>query len=58
MPLPLPLQADGQFHDYVFEVGKSRAWRGRVSRLRFDPCSSAGVDIAIERIRLVPASGS
>lgn len=56
--LSLPLQADGQFHDYVFEVGKSRAWRGRVSRLRFDPCCAAGVDIAIERIRLVAAGGA
>lgn len=56
--LALPLQADGQAHDYVFEVCKCRSWRGRVSRLRFDPCCSAGVDIAIERIRLVPASGS
>jgi hypothetical protein len=39
----------------VFEVGQSRAWRGRVSRLRFDPCNAAGVPVAIERIRLVPA---
>lgn len=56
--LTLPLLADGQFHDYVFEVGRSRAWRGRIGRLRFDPCSAAGVEVAIERVRLVPASGA
>ncbi len=56
--LSLPLQADGQFHDYVFEVGQCRSWRGRVCRLRFDPCSVSGADVAITGIRLVPASGS
>ncbi len=53
--LSLPLAADGQMRDYVFEVGSSRAWRGRVSRLRFDPCNVQGVDVGIERIRLVPS---
>lgn len=53
--LSLPLAADGQMHDYVFDVAKSRGWRGRVSRLRFDPCNAPGVRVAIERIRLVPA---
>ena len=53
--LTLPLASDGQPHDYVFEVGKSRAWRGRISRLRFDPCNVSGVQVVIERIRLVPA---
>jgi len=53
--LTLPLIADGQFHDYVFEVGKSRAWRGRIGRLRFDPCNASGVDVTVDRIRLVPS---
>ena len=53
--LTLPSASDGQMHDYVFEVGKSRAWRGRISRLRFDPCNVPGVQVALERIRLVPA---
>lgn len=51
--LTLPLAADGQPHDYVFEVGASRAWRGRIARLRFDPCSSEGVNVSVARIRLV-----
>jgi hypothetical protein len=49
--LSLPVKADGQPHDYVFEVGASRAWRGRVSRLRFDPCGAPGVEVCVERIR-------
>lgn len=53
--LTLPVIADGQLHDYVFDVGACRTWRGRFSRLRFDPCNTAGVQVAIERIRLVPA---
>lgn len=53
--LSLPLAVDGLTHDYVFEVSKSRGWRGRISRLRFDPCNAAGVRVAIERIRLEPA---
>jgi len=53
--LSLPLSSDGQSHDYVFEVGKSRAWRGRVSRLRFDPCNASGIPVTVERIRLVLA---
>jgi hypothetical protein len=51
--LSLPLAADGQVHDYVFEVGQSRVWRGRIGRLRFDPCNASGVDVAVSRIRLV-----
>jgi hypothetical protein len=53
--LSLPLRADGQAHDYVFDVAANRSWRGRVGRLRFDPCSAAGVQVAIEAIRLVSA---
>ena len=53
MSLSLPLVADGKFHDYVFEVGKSRAWRGRISYLRFDPCNAAALSVAVDSIRLV-----
>ncbi|MDD2600978.1 MAG: glycoside hydrolase family 99-like domain-containing protein [Kiritimatiellae bacterium] len=51
----LPLVADGQFHDYAFDLAKARAWRGRVSYLRFDPCNVAGVPVVIDSITLVPA---
>ena len=56
--LTLPLAQDGQYHDYVFDVGKNRTWRGRIGRLRLDPCSEAGIQVSIERIRLVPAAES
>jgi hypothetical protein len=53
--LSLPLATDGEFHDYDFDVGNSRGWRGRVSYLRFDPCSVSGITVAIDSIRLIPA---
>lgn len=52
--LMLPLATNGQFHDYVFEVAKSRAWRGRIGQLRFDPCNTPEVQVTVECIRLVP----
>lgn len=52
--LSLPLAANGVFHDYVFEVGKSRSWRGRVGRLRFDPCSQVGANVTIQHIQMMP----
>jgi hypothetical protein len=54
--LSLPVKADGQFHDYVFELGKCRSWRGRICRFRFDPCSAPGAEVVIERIGLLPVA--
>lgn len=51
--LSLPIKCDGQFHDYAFDLANTRAWRGRVSRLRFDPGNRSGLDVAIESLRLV-----
>ncbi|MFO7936731.1 MAG: glycoside hydrolase family 99-like domain-containing protein [Kiritimatiellia bacterium] len=53
--LSLPLNTDGRFHDYVFEVAKKSTWRGRIGYLRFDPTTASGVQVTIESIRLVPA---
>jgi hypothetical protein len=44
--------ADGQFHRYVLEVGKSEYWGGCVTSLRLDPASEAGVTIEIESVEL------
>ena len=52
--LSLPLAQDGLYHDYVFEVGKTTTWRGRIGRLRFDPCCEANMQVGIERIQCVP----
>jgi hypothetical protein len=51
--LRLPLKADGQFHDYVFEVGRHPRWRGRINKLRFDPVNQQGASVTVESIRLV-----
>jgi hypothetical protein len=50
--LRLPLKADGQFHDYVFEVGRHPRWRGRINGLRFDPVGQQGASVTVESIRL------
>ena len=54
--LRLPLIPDGLFHDYAFEVGDHRQWRGRINRLRFDPVNQSGVTVTVASIRLVSAS--
>ena len=49
----VPVKTDGAFHDYVFAVGKNRAWRGRINHFRFDPAQVKGQRVTIESIRLV-----
>ena len=44
--------ADGQFHRYVFEVGRNEYWGGCITSLRFDPSDKAGVKIEIAGIEL------
>ena len=54
--LSLPVKADGEFHDYVFEVGQSRRWNGRITGFRLDPVSRRDMAVTVESIRLVPAA--
>lgn len=49
----LPVRVDGQWHDYRLAVGDNVRWRGIVTRLRLDPCSRPGVEVSVDRIRLV-----
>ena len=53
--LRVPVTPDNQFHDYVFEVGQHRQWRGRISSLRFDPINQVGAVVTVESIRMIPA---
>jgi hypothetical protein len=53
--LRLPVTPDNQFHDYVFEVGTHRQWRGRINALRFDPINQKGASVTVESIRMIPA---
>jgi hypothetical protein len=48
---------DGQFRDYVFEVGGHWRWRGRITKLRFDPLNQQGATVTIESIRLLRPDG-
>lgn len=41
---------DGEFHDYVIDLGKSSQWRGLVTTLRIDPTNQPGVKLAIDKI--------
>jgi len=45
-------RADGEFHQFIFEVGKNEYWGGCLTGLRFDPCGEEGVRIEIRRIAL------
>ena len=46
--------ADGAMRAYRVPVGTSPRWRGDVTRLRLDPGTREGVEVAIESIRLEP----
>ena len=46
----IPLQVDGQFHDYVADLSENPRWRGRISALRLDPADFNGAQIDIDRI--------
>jgi hypothetical protein len=48
---------DGAFHDYVFEVGGHRRWRGLITRLRFDPIGEQGASVTVESIRMLRPEG-
>lgn len=48
-----PLQTDGKMHTYRLDLSGHPRWRGRVGMLRFDPCSTAGIDIVIDRFALI-----
>jgi hypothetical protein len=49
--LSVPVIADGQFHDYVFDLKSRKNWRRLITSLRFDPVNSAEKKIEIESIR-------
>ncbi|MBT3291859.1 MAG: hypothetical protein HN380_31240, partial [Victivallales bacterium] len=50
----VPLKNDTDEHVYRLDLGAHARWRGRVRRLRIDPCQSAGRTIRIRRMRLLP----
>ncbi len=46
--------ADGQWHEYEIEVASNPRWRGRITRLRFDPCEKSGLTVELDWLRLGP----
>ena len=46
--------ADGQPHTYRVDLATSPRWRGRISTLRFDPCTHPDIEIALDFFRLAP----
>ena len=47
---PFPVQADGIFHNYTLQLNEHPRWRGRINRLRFDPCDINGAQVFIDHI--------
>ncbi|MDR2116926.1 MAG: hypothetical protein LBP87_11160 [Planctomycetaceae bacterium] len=50
--LVIPVTADGQFHDYTFNLKSKKNWRQQITSLRFDLVGSENKKIEIESIRL------
>ena len=44
---------DGEFHEYVLEVGSVPTWAGSIQRLRLDPGHTRDTHIAVDYIRVV-----
>ncbi len=45
-----PVKVDGQMHEYRVDLKTVPRWRSMVSSLRFDPCNTSGVKVAIDSI--------
>ena len=39
--------ADGQMHEVRLKLAEHPRWRGRITSLRFDPCTAAGVKVVV-----------
>lgn len=44
---------DGKMRTYRLDVGSNKLWRGVVTRLRLDPCSTADARVSIDWIRVL-----
>lgn len=50
----VPLKATEDFQTVTLDLSKQPRWRGSIRYLRLDPCGTAGREIAIREIRLLP----
>jgi hypothetical protein len=58
----VPVHIDGQWHTYRIDLRSNMRWRGKIARLRFDPCTVRDVTVSIRRIvfedePVTPAAG-
>jgi hypothetical protein len=53
----LPVKLDGEWHEYLFDLKSNPRWRGQITLLRFDPCSTANVQVELDSVQLVEAEG-
>lgn len=49
-----PIEEDGAMHTYTLDLAANPRWRGRITRLRFDPGSKQDLDVAIDRFAFEP----
>lgn len=52
--VPFDLIADGALHEYRLDLTKAPGWQGYLEALRLDPTDTAGANIAIDYLRVLP----
>ncbi|MCC6145857.1 MAG: glycoside hydrolase family 99-like domain-containing protein [Candidatus Hydrogenedentes bacterium] len=52
----MPIQIDGQWHDYTLDLAVNPRWRGQITLLRLDPCSKSEVKVELDAFALVEAT--
>lgn len=50
------ITADGKLRTYRLPLARHPLWRGVVTKLRLDPCSTTGAEIMLASVRLIPAT--
>lgn len=48
----IPVQIDGEFHDYEIHLADSNHWTGRITSFRLDPVNKTDITVEIESIAL------
>ncbi|MDO4574684.1 MAG: glycoside hydrolase family 99-like domain-containing protein [Planctomycetia bacterium] len=47
----IPILADGEFHEYVFQLNDDAEWKGEINAIWFDPCNRTHAKVEIEWIQ-------
>jgi hypothetical protein len=46
------VQGDGQWHEYRIVMSENPRWRGKITRLRLDPCNQPNFKVDLDSVRL------